>query len=392
MTDDQGWSGGAGSGPGLQSLLQEMVATPSVNPSMEEGGAGEGAMAALTTSWLEAWGFDTRKAEVAPGRFNVIAWSRGSAPGPTLLFNGHLDTVGVEGMSIDPFLGEVREGRLFGRGSCDMKGGIASLLGAAARLRQTGHAGSLLVALTADEEDASIGMQSLVADGIQADAAIVCEPTSLAVMPANKGFVWVEASFRGRAAHGSRPEEGRDAIRHAGEFLASLGEMEAILEAGRPHPLLGYGTVHAGTIRGGSAPSVYPDRCSLVLERRTLPGEDDGAVMGELVALAEALKARNPEVDVRMDLRLSRPGTEVPETHPLVQGLLAALRSETVAGRVEGMTAWVDAALLNEAGIPSVCFGPGSIGKAHSADEWIPLEEVELAARVLERFARDFLG
>jgi acetylornithine deacetylase len=295
-------------------------------------------------------------------------------------------------MTIEPWGAVLEDGRLLGRGSCDMKGGVAALLHAAGSLVRTGHGGEVQVALTADEEHSSLGMLALVAGGVRADAAVVCEPTELAVMPAHKGFIWVRAAFRGRAAHGSRPEIGVDAIRHAALYVAGLDEIAARLAARPPHPLLGRPSLHAGTIQGGRAPSVYPDRCEVVLERRTMPGEDMGEILREFVELADRLRNRIPELDVTVEHMLDRPGTEVPAESRLVRGLLAASALEGVEPTVRGMTAWVDAALLNEAGIPAVCFGPGSIARAHTDDEWVPADEIGRCARILERFARDFLN
>lgn len=371
-------------------LLRHLVSVPSVNPTLSPGGAGESAVGALAGAWLRAWGFRVRLDEAEPGRSNVHA-EHGSG-GPRLLFNGHLDTVGVEGMTVDPFGAERKAGRVYGRGSCDMKGGVAALLAAAASLARHGHGGTLLVVLTVDEEHASLGMQRVVASGLAADAAVVCEPTELAVMPAHKGFAWFDVAFHGRAAHGSRPEVGVDAIVHAGRFLAALDQHARELAARPPHPLLGRPSIHAGTIAGGTAPSVYPERCELVLERRTLPGERAGAVLGELRTLAERTAASAPGLRVTVESGLARPGTEVPRDSALVQGLLAACTAEGIEARVEGMTAWVDAAYLNEAGIPAVCFGPGSIEQAHTADEWIEADQVVRCARTLAGFGRAFLA
>lgn len=367
-----------------------MVRIPSVNPTLATGGAGEEAMAEACRGWLQGWGMEARVVEVAPGRFNVVATLSGS--GPTLLLNGHLDTVGVEGMTVPPFGADVVDGRILGRGSCDMKGGVASLMAAASRLAAGGPRPNLVVALTADEEHASLGMDALVRSGVQADMAVVCEPTCLAVMPAHKGFVWIEAAFAGRAAHGSRPELGVDAIRHAGLYLAALDAYAAALEERDRHPLLAHGSFHSGTIRGGTAESVYPDACTLLLERRTMPGEAAQVVLAEFEAVLEQLRARDPAVRASLAVTLARPGTEVPTTSPLVQGLLDAAHRHGIARRVEGMTAWVDAAYLNEAGIPAVCFGPGDIGQAHTADEWVDVSEVEACADVLETFARGLVG
>jgi acetylornithine deacetylase len=235
-------------------------------------------------------------------------------------------------------------------------------------------------------------MQAFVEAGIVADGAIVCEPTSLTVMPAHKGFLWVEAMFRGKAAHGSRPDEGIDAILHAGRFLARLEELQARLASGPLHPLLQQPSFHAGTIRGGSAPSVYPHECELVLERRTLPAEEREDVFGEFLEVIEELRREIPTLNVDLRPGLFRPGTEVAEDSRLVQTLLNSLEEEGLPRSVQGMSAWVDAAFLNEAGIPAVCFGPGSIAKAHSSEEWVPISELEVGARVLSRFVDAFLS
>jgi acetylornithine deacetylase len=367
-------------------LARALVSIPSVNPTLAGDGDGEGAIAKACADLLEAWGLKTRVEEVATGRFNVVAVLDGT--GPRLLLNGHLDTVGVAGMTVPPFEGLVRGSRLLGRGACDMKGGVAALLATASRLARGGPRPSLVVALTADEEHASLGMDALVHSGVRADMAVVCEPTSLQVMPAHKGFVWVRAMFRGRAAHGSRPELGVDAIRHAALFLTALDGYAEELQRRPHHSLLAYGSLHAGTVRGGTAESVYPDECELLLERRTLPGEAPDTVLEELEAVLHQLGRREADLQGSLEITLARPGTEVATGHALVQGLLGAGRAHGLDPAVEGMTAWVDAAYLNESGIPAVCFGPGDIAQAHSADEWIEVEEVVRCADVLETFAR----
>ena len=369
-------------------LAQMLVATPSVNPTLAAGGAGEGAIASLSAGLLEDWGLSTTLHQVAPvGRCNVVATLEGE--GPTLMLNGHLDTVGVEGMTVGPFTAEIVASRLIGRGAADMKGGLGALLAATSRLARGGPRPNLVVALTADEEHASLGMQAIVRDGPPADLAVVCEPTSLAVMPAHKGFVWVRATFRGRAAHGSRSELGVDAIRHAALYVAALDRYVDDLQARAAHPLLGHGSLHAGTITGGTAPSVYPDHCEVQLECRTLPGTRATVVMAEMQRVLESLAVREASLDASLEVALERPGTEVPAESDLVQGLLEAARAHQLMAAVSGMTAWVDAALLNEAGTPAVCFGPGATEQAHTADEWIDVREIVTCADVLETFARN---
>jgi len=371
-------------------LARALVATPSVNPTLAPGGGGESAAAELCEGWLRRWGFQVERLEPEEGRPSIVGRLPAGSDGSWLLFNGHLDTVGVEGMERPPFEASVEEGLLYGRGACDMKGGVAALL-AAAHALATGPAEDrpgLLVALTADEEHASLGMDALVRSGVEADAAVVCEPTSLAVMPAHKGFVWVEATFLGRAAHGSRPDTGVDAIRHAGLYLAALDRYETRLREGARHELLGPGSHHAGTIRGGTAESVYPDRCTLLLERRTLPGEAPAAVLAEFQEVLDGVMEGHPDMDAELRVTLDRPGTEVATSSRVVEGLLAAAHREGITAGVEGMSAWVDAAFLNEAGIPAVCFGPGDIAQAHAAVEWCPVAEIRACARVLEELAR----
>jgi len=371
-------------------LTQLLVSIPSVNPVLSPGGPGEARMAEVTADLLSSWGFAVEVRDAVPGRPNVIARLDGS--GPTLLLNGHLDTVGVEGMTVDPYGAVVVGDRLIGRGACDMKGGVAALMAAGCRLARGGDRPNLVIALTADEEHASVGMADLVSgDGPVADLAVVCEPTNLRVMPAHKGFVWLEATFRGRAAHGSRPDVGVDAIRHAALYVAALDDYAAELRARPAHPLLGHGSLHSGTISGGSAESVYPEHCSLLLERRTMPGERPEDVVAEFEAVLEALRGREAKLEARLEMTLERPGTEVPSEDALVRGLLDAGTAFGVPAVVDGMTAWVDAAFLNEAGVPAVCYGPGSIEQAHTDDEWIAVDEIRICADVLERFARSLV-
>ncbi|MEX2528130.1 MAG: M20/M25/M40 family metallo-hydrolase [Gemmatimonadota bacterium] len=375
-------------------LTQLLVATPSVNPELESDGSGEEDAARLAAGWLESWGLDTAVSEVAPGRWNVLA--RLGSGSPRLLLNGHLDTVGVEGMTIPSFLPETREGRIYGRGACDMKGGVASLLSAVAHLARSWEDGALdgevIVALTADEEYASVGMQSLVDSGLQADFAVVCEPTSLAVMPAHKGFLWLDFLTHGKAAHGSRPDQGVDAIMHMGRVLKGLEDMDRGFGSLNPHPLLGRPSLHAGIIQGGSALSVYPAQCKLQVERRTLPGKEMDGVVGEFQAFLRQLLEGNPELDVSMHPGLFRPGTEVDLEHEGITALLACCGDVGLEPSVEGMSAWADAALLNQAGTPSICFGPGSLARAHGAVEWVEVEELEACAKILERLARRLLA
>jgi acetylornithine deacetylase len=227
----------------------------------------------------------------------------------------------------------------------------------------------------------------LLARGIRADACVVTEPTRLAIMPAHRGFVWLEVNVVGRAAHGSRWDIGVDAIRHAGLLLAELDAHDAEVLPTRTHPLLGRGSLHASLIAGGIGMSTYPDRCVLKLERRTIPGESAADALEEVQLACDRVRARRATFAADVRVMVAQGPSDVATDSPLVLGLDAALRERGERVAVEGMSAWTDAALLNEAGIPAVCFGPGDISLAHAAEEYIPLDEIDRAAGVLASFA-----
>src|SRR5438093_1735124 len=256
-------------------LVCELVAIDSVNPSLVPGGVGEGEVAALIANWSGAAGLEVEVIEETPGRPSVLARARGAGGGRSLMLCGHIDTVGVDGMR-DPHRPLVDGDRLYGRGTYDMKAGVAAALIAAWDAVRLGLAGDVVVAAVADEEHASLGIQEVLR-AFRPDAAIVTEPTELAVVVAHRGFVWSEVEVTGRASHGSRPRLGIDAIAKIGRVLTELEALDTALAA-RTHRLLGHGSVHASMIRGGTELSTYPAHCVLGLERRTLPGETAAAI------------------------------------------------------------------------------------------------------------------
>ena len=371
-------------------LLRALVRIDSRNPSLVPDGPGEGNVAQALADVLGAWGFRVELMSAAPGRDNVVA-RIGPSGGRTLLFNGHLDVVGVDGMVHAPFSAEEHDGRLYGRGSCDMKGGVAAMCAAAARAARDGLHGEIIVSAVVDEEFESLGTRALVASGLRADAAIVTEPTRMAVNPAHRGFVWVEFCFAGLAAHGSRYDLGIDAIRHAGFVLDELERLQHDVLDLRTHHLLGHASLHASTISGGTGWSTYPDTCVLRIERRTLPGETTASVISEFEQACARATTRDAALDVQVRHVLTQGPSDVPADATIVRALEAAMRAEGEPVRHEGMSAWTDAALLNEAGIPAICYGPGDIVLAHSAEEWVPLDEVERATRVLQRLATNWM-
>lgn len=366
-------------------LARALVAIDSRNPVLVSGGPGEGACARFLAQVLGGWGFRVELQEVASGRPNVIA-RMGTPGGRRLLLNGHLDTVGTEGMVHEPWDPVVRGGRVYGRGSADMKAGVAAMCAAAWRAARApgGLRGEVIIAAVVDEEYKSLGTSAIVAAGVTADAAIVTEPTRLAVCTAHKGFAWADLVVRGVAAHGSRYDVGVDAIALAALVIADLEAYQQRELTTRSHPLLGRPSLHASFIRGGTGLSTYPDECTMQLERRTIPGESAGDFVREVEAAAARVRVARPELDVAIVQGFSQEPNEVPTSHAVVQCLTDALAARKLPAPVEGLSCWTDAALLTAAGIPAVCFGPGDIAVAHAKEEYVAVAEVDAATAVLE--------
>lgn len=370
-------------------LLRDLVAIDSVNPSLVPGARGEHDVARRLARELTDIGLEVEVTEVDPGRPNVVGVLNGRRPGRTLMLCGHTDTVGVSGMD-RPFSAQIQHGRLYGRGAQDMKGGLAAMVDASRRIVDSGglDAGTLLVAGVIDEEHASRGAEALVSRW-RADAAIVTEPTGLDIAVAHKGFQWVSIETYGRAAHGSRPLEGRDAILRMGRVLSQLEALDGRLQRGPRHALLGTPSLHASLISGGHELSSYPARTSLQLERRTLPGEQRDVALAEARAILAQLKGDDPEFAADAQLMFGRDAYEIDMAEPVTDLLLAAAISVGCATNLVGMTFWTDAAILGHAGIPSVIFGPGGAG-LHSTDEYVLVDEVCQCRDALAAVARSF--
>ena len=371
-------------------LARALIKIDSRNPTLAPDSPGEGKCARFLASVLDDWGFSVELLESSvPNRPNIVA-RVGPVDAPALMLNGHIDVVGVEGMVHQPFSGELRGGRIYGRGSADMKSGVAAMCSAAAGVTAEESARQIVITAVTDEEYESLGMRALIAAGIRADCAIITEPTRLAICPAHRGFVWMDVAFKGRAAHGSRYDIGIDAITHAGLVLAELERLEKTRESGPQHPLLGRASLHASKIAGGVGMSTYPEECTLAIERRTLPGESAEGAMKEITDACAAVRANHPQLDARVTLTTAQVPSDVPLDSPIVERLQRALEREKVPVRIEGLSAWTDAALLNEAGVPTICFGPGDIALAHAAEEFVQVEEIEIATRVLTTVAREW--
>ncbi|HYC25231.1 MAG TPA: ArgE/DapE family deacylase [Roseiarcus sp.] len=372
-------------------LLGDLVAINSVNPDLVPGAAGEAAIADFCAGWFERRGFSVHRLEARPGRPSIVAIVRGTGGGRSLMFNGHIDTVTLAGYAGNPLAALRRDGRLYGRGAFDMKSGVAAMMVAASRAKGLGLAGDLLVACVADEEHASFGTQEVVAR-FKPDAAIVTEPSHLQLTLAHKGFAWYEVVVRGRAAHGSRPELGVDAIAKAGKFLTAVTELDRRLRAVPSHPRLGAGSIHTSLIKGGEEMSSYPAECRIWLERRTIPGETPESVAGEIGALLDRIAAEDPAFRAELLPGLARPPFEAKEDWPIV----AALRQAATARlgkevELRGESFWTDCAIFAGAGVPCAMFGADG-GGAHAAEEWVEEASVEALADILLDAASKFCG
>ena len=368
-------------------LLAELVAIDSVNPALVPGGAGEAEIAAFVAAWLTEHGLEVTVDGPPAGRPSVVGVARGTGGGASLMLNAHLDTVNVDGMD-RPHEPVVRDGRLYGRGAYDMKGGLAAIMVAGAAAARERLSGDVIVTAVADEEHASEGVQSVLRRW-RADACVVTEPTHLAACVAHKGFVWAQLETEGRAAHGSRADLGVDAIVGMAPALAGIPALQRRLDA-RTHPLLGAASLHASLISGGQELSSYPERCVLDIERRTLPGESARDVERELQELLALARAANPRLETRLRMGLVREPFEVDPSADIVAALrTAAAPTLGAEPEIVGHTAWMDAAFLSAAGIPTVVFGPTGEG-AHAIEEHVELESVEQVAEIVTETARRF--
>lgn len=359
----------------LADLAARLVAIDSTNPDLVPGGAGEGEIAQFVAGWLERAGLDVRVEDAAPGRPNVVGIARGSGGGRALILNAHTDVVGGGGMA-EPFSPRFDGDRLVGRGAYDMKASLAAIMLAGAEAVRRGWRGDAIVAAVADEEFASVGTQRL-ATTVRAHAAVVAEPSDETLCIAHKGFAWLDLETRGRAAHGSLPDEGIDAIAAMGPVLSGVAMLDRWLDERPAHPLLGRGSVHASLIAGGTELSTYPDRCLVSLERRTLPGESPAAVEAEIHAILEAAALDDHRFEAALRTTLWREPFEIAEDDQFV--VLAREAIARATGRKPALTGafgWMDSALLSAAGIPTVIYGPRGEG-AHADHEWVDLPSAE---------------
>ncbi len=371
-------------------MLGDLVHIDSINPLLVPGAAGEHAIAAFIAERVAARGLEVEMPEVAPDRPNVIARYRGTGGGRSLILNAHTDTVGVAGMRIPPFALRVENGRLYGRGSADTKASLAAMIAAIEAVQSSGLSlrGDVILAAVADEEYSSLGTEQM-ARTVQADACIIGEDTALHRLVAHQGFAWYEIETVGRAAHGMHPEQGIDAIAMMGRVLGGLDRLHREVISHDLHPLTGQAVFHNGTIQGGTEPGIYPARCSLQIEIGCNPGSTMALRRREIDALLVELAATDPAFESRVIVHVEREPFDSDPEADIVRALGDCVREVTGReSRIVGANGWMDAALVQAAGIPTVVFGPRGAG-FHADVEWVETAQVVEAARVLaETIAR----
>ncbi len=370
--------------PPVEQLLRELIALPSVNPAFVPPGhphAGEQRVAAFLADTAKQAGLEVETQPIVEDRANVlIKLTPQGQIKRRIVLAPHMDTVPcADEKQLTP---EFRDGKLFGRGACDTKGSVAvylqTLLDLAKAERRPRETEIVLAALV-DEENAQGGSRVLGGSGFKADLAIVGEPTKLRVVTAHKGDIWLRLQTRGKAAHGSRPDLGRNAVLEMARVVQLLETTYAKKLREKKHGLLGHATINVGSIWGGNQPNIVPDFCEITADRRTLPGETEKSVFQEIRELLNAHKVRAELMDFK---GLESPPLETKDDHEIVQDLMTEARQHQPAG----VDFFCDAAILAQAGIPSVVFGPGDIAQAHTADEWILARQLGTAGSILRRF------
>lgn len=369
------------------SLTQALVRINSANPQGVVPGPGETEIARFIRGWFEYRDIETHWIEPTAGRPSIVAVVRGSGGGQSIMLNGHIDTVAITGYNGDPLSGLIHGKKLMGRGSADMKGGVAASMMTLANVKDISLLGDVIFTGVADEEDQSIGTEQILEAGWRADGAIVSEPTSLQIIAKHKGFVWFEVDILGSAAHGSRPDLGVDAITKAGYLLVELDHYSQRLldQHGTEGP-----SIHASLIKGGLEASSYPASCTVTIERRTVLGETPQFVQKELQLLLEKVAKQAPGFSFVLRATFNRPPFDISPEHPF-----AALVKDVVGQALEteptfnSQPYWTDSALLAEAGIPSIVWGPSG-GGFHETEEWVDVDSVEQVAAALTGIARRF--
>lgn len=372
-------------------LTQTLVQINSASPDLGSvPGPGETIIARYVAAWLEHRDLETHWVEFEKGRPSVVGVVRGSGGGKSIMFNGHIDTVTIMGYDDDPLSGKIVDGRLYGRGSADMKGGVAAGMIALANAKKLGLRGDVIFTGVADEESLSKGTEDILRAGWRADAAVVSEPTNLEISHTHKGYCHIEIKIHGLAAHGSRADLGIDAIVNAGHFLVEFGRYAKKLQEGPGHETLGTGTAHASLISGGEEASSYPAQCTIIAERRTIPGETNEAVQKEFDDIIAKVAKEVTDFKAEAKIFFSRPPQFIAADHPftkLVSGIVGSVTGKDAV--IGGALFWTDCALLAEKGIVPLLWGPKGEG-LHGKEEFVHVKSIEQVAEGLTNIAAEF--
>lgn len=373
-------------------IAQALVRFPSVNPDYDPASAGEGAVTAWIENWGRVHGFTVCRQPVLPGRENVLLQFRNGADHPHFMLNGHTDTVGVGGMTIAPFGGEVREGRLWGRGASDMKGPLACMMAAALRLKNAPSTwrGTLTVACMADEEFRFRGVTAMLEQMARLpDFAVVGEPTRLRVVRGCKGCLRFAIHALGRAAHSSKPHEGRSAVVAMAHAILDLERHFTTRLTQIAAPGFGTSTGSIGLITGGTGVNIVPEHCAIQVDIRLLPGQDWRATYDEIVLLSDNWLAKlTAGIRFQFDPpSVVDPSFELPAHHPLVQTACRVLGQPTP----DVVFFSCDASKIAARGVPVIVLGPGDIAQAHTVDEFIALADLEAGTEAYVRLAQSLM-
>jgi acetylornithine deacetylase/succinyl-diaminopimelate desuccinylase-like protein len=373
----------------LQRTLHDLVSINSVNPAYPQG-RGEEEIQNYIGAFFTAHALATFEQSVMPARRNVVGRLPGRNGAPLLVFEAHGDTAGVDGMD-SPFRPEVRAGRLYGRGACDTKAGLAAMMWALAEISDSGVSPGceVWVVSTVDEEHSFQGVLKL-RESLKAAGAVVAEPTQLKMVVASKGCVRARITVKGRAAHSSKPELGLNAITLMARLLCSL-ETEREHLARRIHPLVGSPTLSVGLIQGGTQVNIVPADCTIAFDRRLIPGEDPDDVLAEYSALLDNFKVRHPEVEATLEAPMVKDWPlETALDSPVARCAASVLRGFGLDPGPAGVPFGSDASKLSQSAIPSIIFGPGSIDQAHTSEEYVELEQVDTAFDVYRKIMTTF--
>ncbi len=376
----------------IKKLLKEMIRIESINPAFPGGSAGEGKLGDLICGYFERWEIPYKKQEVFPGRDNIIASLKGKGRA-VLCMEAHMDTVSVTNMKIPPFEGREEQDRIYGRGSCDDKASIACMMYALKMIKDSGYMpeADIVFVAAVDEEDHYRGVAKLLGENFQADGAIVGEPTSLHIGTACKGSLRFDITVKGKAGHSSRPKEGTNAISGMAKVILAVNEKILPLYEERKHPLLGVPTLNFGLIEGGTLINIIADRCTVRIDRRTLPGETYEKIAEELTAVCRSVE----ESEKNLKVEIGEPWTmdyamETELDSVLVSISRKAVDKVTGNSIVEGESYCCDGSKFSRAGIPSIIFGPGDIANAHTDAEFVEIKDLTAAAEIYAQICCDF--